>query len=115
MTKKAYNNIALLTYSVKTDARLINLDTIGRAQSAAGGARALASLPLAMPLSTGLRLLIDTGAEVSIVPPTSADLQRGTVGLTFEAVNSASIPTYDTRSLTLDLGLRRFLMALHHC
>ena len=62
---------------------------------------------LAMPLSTGLRLLIDTGAELSIVPPTHADLQRGMVGLTLQAVNSASISTYDTHSLTLDLGLCR--------
>ena len=75
MTKKAYNNIALLTYSIKTDARLINLDTIGRAQSAVGGGGR--ALPLATPLSIGLLLLIDTAAELSIIPPTHADLQRG--------------------------------------
>ena len=63
VTKKAYNNIALLTYGVKTDVRLINLYMIGRAPSA--------------------------------------------VGLTLQAVNSTSIPTYDTRSPTLDLGLCR--------
>ena len=62
--------------------------------------------PLATPLSIGLRQVIDTAAEVSTVPPTHADLQRGTVGFTLQAFNSASIPTYDTRSLTQDLGLR---------
>ena len=72
-----------------------------------GGRMSQRATPLAKPLSTGLRLLIDTGAEVSIVPPTHADLQRGAVDLTLQAVNRASIPTYDTRSLTLDLGLHR--------
>ena len=43
-------------------------------------------------LSTGLCLLIDTGAEISTVPPTLADLWRGQAGLTLQAVNSTSIP-----------------------
>ena len=43
-------------------------------------------------------------AEVNIVPYTHADLQRGAFRLSLQAVNSASIPTYDTHSLTLDLG-----------
>ena len=58
--------------------------------------------------TTGTRFLIDTGAEVSILPagnrrvaveqPTSVRLQ---------AVNRSIIPTYGQKSLTLELGLRR--------
>ena len=58
--------------------------------------------------SSGCKFLIDTGAEVSILPanhklvsstqPTSVKLQ---------AVNSSPISTYGQKSLALDLGLRR--------
>ena len=55
---------------------------------------------------SGRCFLINTGAEVSIIPPTAAD-QRHKPDLGLRAVNGSSIPTYSTRSLTIDLGLRR--------
>ena len=55
---------------------------------------------------SGRCFLIDTGAEVTIIPPTAAD-RRHKPDLGLRAVNGSSIPTYGTRSLTIDLGLRR--------
>ena len=55
---------------------------------------------------TGRRFLIDTGAEVSVIPPTvAARKHKQEIGL--RAVNGSPIPIYGTRSITLDLGLRR--------
>ena len=56
---------------------------------------------------THLRYLVDTGAEVSTIPPTKLDRQRGPAGLSLQAANGTQIPTFGTRSLTLNLGLRR--------
>lgn len=53
---------------------------------------------------TGIHLLVDTRAEVSVVPPSRTHKQ---VDFSLQAVNNTSIATYGTRSLTLDLGLRR--------
>ena len=52
--------------------------------------------------STGLRFLVDTGAQVSVVPPSPADRKCPQSGLTLQAV---PIRTYGTRSLTLNLDL----------
>ena len=54
-----------------------------------------------------LRFLVDTGAEVSIIPPSKAERKnrQDTIGLL--AANGSPIVTYGTRSLTLNLGLRR--------
>ena len=52
--------------------------------------------------STGTRFLVDTGAEVSVVPR-----KHRRENLSLQAVNNTSITTYGTRSLTLDFGLRR--------
>ena len=57
--------------------------------------------------TTGSRFLVDTGAEVSIVPPTPQDRQCRKSDFVLEAVNKAQIPTFGQRSLTIDLGLRR--------
>ena len=56
---------------------------------------------------TGLQFLVDTGAEVSIVPPTPTDRLHQQTGPSLQAVNNTTIETYGTRSLTLNLGLRR--------
>ena len=53
-----------------------------------------------------LLFLIDTGAEVSIIPSTSAD-KNNCCHLTLQAVNNSPISTFGTHSLTLNLGLRR--------
>ena len=57
--------------------------------------------------STGSKFLVDTGAQVSIIPPSSTDCRTLRTNLTLEAVNGTPIKTFGTRSLTLSLGLRR--------
>ena len=54
-----------------------------------------------------LTFLVDTGAEVSVLPPTRTDRLRKQEGFTLSAVNGSAITKYSTRSLTLNLGLRR--------
>ena len=54
------------------------------------------------------RFLVDTGAEVSVLPATSADRRHPPLpDRSLSAVNGSSIATYGTRSLTVRLGLRR--------
>ena len=54
----------------------------------------------------GLQFLIDTGAQVSVVPPSPKD-RPSPNSLTLQAVNGTTIRTYGSRSLTLNLSLRR--------
>lgn len=57
---------------------------------------------------TGARFLVDTGAEVSIVPPNTQDrsLKRPDV-FSLHAANGTPIPTFGQRHVQLDIGLRR--------
>lgn len=57
--------------------------------------------------SSGYRFLVDTGAEVSVLPPSAAERKHRQDHQTLQAVNNTSIATFGQRSLTLDLGLRR--------
>ena len=52
-----------------------------------------------------LRFLIDTGSEVIIIPPSKAEQknQQDTFGLL--TINNLPTVTYETRSLTFNLGL----------
>ena len=52
------------------------------------------------------QFLIDTGAEVSALPPRATDWTHRQ-GYDLQAVKSSTIATFGTRSLTLNLGLRR--------
>ena len=57
----------------------------------------------------GSKFLVDTGAEVSILPSpilSPLDRQHRKSDFVLEAVNKTHIPTYGERSLTIDLGLR---------
>ena len=57
---------------------------------------------------TGTHFLVDTGAEVSVIPPSQGHRRRHPANhLTLQAVNNTPITTYGSRSLTLDLGLCR--------
>ena len=56
---------------------------------------------------TGLRFLIDTGAQVSVLPPMPQERKHPRSDLTLQAINNTPIPTFGTRSHTLNLGLRR--------
>ena len=49
----------------------------------------------------GLRLLVDTGAEVSVFPPTNTECKYQQDGFTQQAVNHTSIKTYGTRVINL--------------
>ena len=80
-----------------TGRSLMATDAIGRSTS---------RLFFVLERSTHQRYLVDTGAEVSTIPPTKLDCQRGPASLSLQAANSSQISTYGTRSLTLNLGLR---------
>ena len=56
---------------------------------------------------SGEKFLVDTGAEVSVLPPSGLPSSRQPTGYSLQATNHSSIATYGTRSLTLDLGLHR--------
>lgn len=56
---------------------------------------------------TKVRYLVDTGAEVSVVPPTPEDRKYRKETPPLQAVNGATIKAYGEKSLTLDIGLRR--------
>lgn len=56
---------------------------------------------------SGTRFLVDTGAEVSVIPASTFDRRNRTQTSSLQAVNASLIATYGQKSLTLDLGLRR--------
>ena len=57
---------------------------------------------------SGTKFLVDTGAEVSILPAGSRLVTKGNpASVKLQAVNHSPINTYGQQSLTLDLGLRR--------
>ena len=56
---------------------------------------------------SGQKFMVDTGAEVSVIPPRREDRKRGFTALALQACNKSPIKTYGMRSLTLNLGLRR--------
>ena len=53
-----------------------------------------------------LFLLIDTGAEVSLIPPTHRKPHSPQERFTLLSANGTRISTYGRQSITLDLGLR---------
>ena len=55
---------------------------------------------------SGTKFLIDTGAEVSVFPPTKSD-KRNSSPYTLQAVNKSKIATHGEKSMTIDVGLRR--------
>nr|VZI35993.1 unnamed protein product [Spirometra erinaceieuropaei] len=56
---------------------------------------------------TRRRFLVDTGAQISVVPPTPVDRRCPSPGLHPQAANCSPISTFGSRSLTLNIGLRR--------
>ena len=57
--------------------------------------------------SSQRRFLVDTGAAVSVLPPSEIDRRSPQHGRELQAANGSVIATYGLRSLTLNLGLRR--------
>ena len=56
--------------------------------------------------TTGTRFLVDTGADVSVIPPSTAE-KRKPASMILQAVNKSTISTFGEKSMTLDIGLRR--------
>ncbi len=57
---------------------------------------------------SGRRFLVDTGAEVSVLPATAIDKQSGPQGKQLTAANGSTIRTYGTRTIKFLLGDYRF-------
>ena len=57
--------------------------------------------------TNNINFLVDTGAQVSVLPPTRADRLRKQDSFSLAAVNGTPIATFGTRSLALNLGLCR--------
>ena len=55
---------------------------------------------------TGLCFLVDTGAEISVVPPSALDRKLRKDSFSLQAANNTPIATYDTQLHTLNIGLR---------
>jgi hypothetical protein len=53
---------------------------------------------------SGRRFLIDTGAQVSVLPASSHDSRYGTRGLPLVAANGTTIKSYGTRTVQLQIG-----------
>ena len=63
-------------------------------------------LTIADPVSK-LSYLIDTGAEISVLPPCPGDRRNASGGIQLQAANGSSIRTFGERSVQLDLGLAK--------
>lgn len=56
---------------------------------------------------TGLRFLVDTGADLSVLPRSLGNKNRMPADLKLFAANNTPINTYGEKLVTLDIGLRR--------
>ena len=56
---------------------------------------------------SGCRFLVDTGAEVSVLPPTPTERQHPSSHFELHAANRTPIATFGQRLMSLNLGLRR--------
>ena len=57
---------------------------------------------------SGRRFLVDTGAEVSVIPPSGIDTRSGNIGTPLTAANRSSIKTYGVRTIPLTFDFNRF-------
>ena len=57
--------------------------------------------------NNGVHLLVDTGAEVSVFPPTNTERKYQQDGFTLQAVNHTPIKTCATRLIILNLRFHR--------
>ncbi|BHF83023.1 hypothetical protein SprV_0802616400 [Sparganum proliferum] len=56
---------------------------------------------------TRRRFLVDTGAQISVIPLTPVDRRCPSPGLHLQAAKCSPIPTFGSLSLTLNIGFRR--------
>ena len=64
-------------------------------------------LPFVTDRTSGQRYLVDSGAEVSVLPATRIDRQTFKKGLPLRAANGSAIPTFGKRTLSLHFGIRK--------
>ena len=69
--------------------------------------RILSRLYYVTDRTTGVKFLVDTGAELSVIPRGTFQRDSLTGPTILQAANGSRIATYGQQSLTLDLGLRR--------
>ncbi|CAE1269213.1 unnamed protein product [Acanthosepion pharaonis] len=58
--------------------------------------------------NNGLKFKVDTGAAISVIPPTNRSALKAT-SFQFRAANGSTIETYGTKELTLNINIRRDL------
>ena len=58
--------------------------------------------------NSGLRFVVDSGAQVSVIPPTLQDRRSGTCGSTLQAANGSQILCYGERQTVLRLDDRSY-------
>ena len=54
---------------------------------------------------TGLCFLVDTGADISVIPPSVSERKHCKDSFSLQAVNNTQIATYNTQLCTLNIGL----------
>ena len=57
--------------------------------------------------TTGIRFLVDSGVQISIIPATETDKKKSSHKFTFQAIKKSLIKTHTQRCLTLNSSLRR--------
>lgn len=57
--------------------------------------------------ASGRRFMVDSAADISVLPPTPTERHHPDCGSSLQAANRTSIKTYGQRFLNVDLGLRR--------
>ena len=66
------------------------------------------NLLFAFDRQSGQNFLIDTGAEISVLPATANDRRHGQKGRSLAAANGTSIQSYGQRSLSLKIGSHQY-------
>lgn len=80
---------------------------IGRSSLAALDQAPLVSRLFVTEKSSNRDFLVDTGADISVVPPTSKEKLNSPCLFNLFAANGTKIKTYGSKLITLNLGLRR--------
>ena len=71
------------------------------------GSSKISRLLFVFDQATGIHFLVDSGAQISIIPATKAEKRKGPHKFTLQAVDKSLIQTLGQRCLTLNLGLGR--------
>lgn len=80
----------------------------GRSPVVATVTGATSSLLYVQDNKSGRRFLVDTGAEVSVVPSSRWDVHKVKTDCTLVAANGSLIPTYGTRPISFMFGSQRY-------